>query len=183
MAYTDDQIQQLRDYIAYEGQLWAKEYITQRKAHLAKRKINASGELIASLEYDVQAQAAKEAVNILLGFEEYGRILDMRRVEGAKGGSDYINSIVDWIQRKGFADEMISEYMSRRKLRTVPDRVLVYIAWGIVAKRSGGYKRKAWYNKSKSAAISELYNTVASGLPDIIGEQIKEQLQNGSKTG
>lgn len=173
----------LKQFIQEEMTKWAAEYIATRKAYLLKRKISASGELIRSLEFELNAQASREAVEMLLAFEEHGRFVDMKGLQPPEGGGEYIAGLVDWMQRKGLADRFTERYMERHKLRKVPERVLVYIAWGIALSRTDKYKRRAWYNKSRSGATIDLFNNVAAGIPDIVGGQIKKQFDNGRQTG
>jgi len=69
--------------------------------------------------------------------------------------------------------------MLRRKLKKVPERVLTYIAWGIARKRfNGKYRRRRWYNKAKSAAITELFGDVAANMPDLIADEIKRSMDS-----
>ena len=170
---SDDTLIELKRFIEEESRLWAQDFIAARKAYLTKRKIQSSEELINSFETTINAQASREAVETLLAFADHGRYTDMKRLETPAGGADYITGLVDWMQRKGLAEKMKQVYVESRKLRAAPERVLVYIAWGIAKKRATGkFQRRAWYNKSKSAAITDLFNKVAAGIPDIVSEQI-----------
>lgn len=180
--YSEDEIARIKDFIEEQSQIWASEYIAGRVAFLKKKKIFASGDLINQIQSDVNAQARREAVEVLMSFPDHGRHLDMRTMQPAEGGGDYILSILDWMNKRGFSQKFTEKYMDRRKMNKVPERVLVYIAWGIVVKRSKKYKRKAWYNKSKTAAINDIFNIVAAGIPDVVSAQIKEQF-NDTKNG
>lgn len=181
--YTDDELARIRVFVAEQAQIWADDYVGRSGADLRRRKIEAKGELIREFFSEVVASNQKEAVEILMGFPDHGRYIDMRTMKPAKGGEGYINSLVEWIKDKGLEQQFTERYMERRKVKKVPERVLVYIAWGIASQRSEKYKRKAWWNKRKSAAITDLYNTVAAGLPDVVAGQITDQLKDGSKKG
>lgn len=159
---------------------WAAEFISGRAAFLRKRKIQASGELINSLESEVVRAAAKEVAEILIGFSEHGRFVDMRMNPPA-GGEDYVGLIVEWIKKKGFEEKFTARYMEQRRLKNVPEKVLVYIAWGIVRKRTGKYRKKAWWNKAKTGAIADLYNQVAANIPDTVSKQIQKQFEDGTR--
>jgi hypothetical protein len=54
------------------------------------------------------------------------------------------------------------------------------IAWGIVKKRATGkYRRRRWWNPSKTAAVTELLNKVAAALPPTVGNDVAQNLKNG----
>ncbi len=180
---TDEQVLELKHTIEGIMEEWAAEFISGRAAFLRKRKIQASGELINSLESEVNRAAAKEVAEVLISFTEHGRYLDMK-MNPPGGGEDYVGLIVNWIKEKGFEQKFISRYMEQRRLKKVPEKVLVYIAWGIVRKRtSGKFRRKAWWNKAKTGAIADLYNQVAANIPDKISEQIQNQFADVSPKG
>ena len=85
-----------------------------------------------------------------------------------------IAALEDWIVRKGLEQKFLRSFMAKRRLKKVPPNVLNQIAWGIAVRRSNRYRRRQWWNKPKSAAITDLYNRVAAGLPDIVAEEIKK---------
>ncbi|MEM7290060.1 MAG: hypothetical protein AAF412_06785 [Pseudomonadota bacterium] len=173
----------IRDYLRSESQAWVTRFIEDRIAFLRRRGIQASGDLERSLQAEVIAGLRNAGVQTLIAFEEYGRIIDMRRFDPPEGGGDYLLALVDWIQRKGLADKMIKGYVRRRKLKRPPERVLTYIAWGIARKRfNGKYKRHRWWNKSKSAAITELFRDVAANMPEVVAEQVKQMMTDPGLT-
>ena len=168
----------IEEFLKKELEAWAVQFIQDRRAFLRRRKIRASGELDRSLETEVLGQAQREAVELLLAFEEHGRYIDMRRMQPPAGGGDYIFLLQQWIKKRGFEKEFIEKYMRRRKLRKVPRDVLNRIAWGIAVKRSNGrYRRRRWYNKPKSARITGLFNQVAANLPEIVADNITDQFK------
>ena len=167
------ELESLQQYIESETSRWAEQYIDQRKSFLRSRKIEATGELINTLEADINRQARKEVIELLMAFPDYGRIIDMRRFSPPRGGGDYLTAIERWIESKGLRDKMVQGYLKRHKLRKTPNNILNRIAWGIVIKRNiGRYRRRRWYNKSISGAITDLYNQVAGNMPEIIAQQI-----------
>jgi hypothetical protein len=171
--------QLINDYLRNEAEAWATQFIQDRIAFLRSRKISATGDLTNSLAYEVTAGVKSEGVALLMAFEEYGRIIDMRRFNPPEGGGDYLMALQDWIRRKGLEQKFIRGYMRRRKLKKVPERVLTYIAWGIARKRfEGKYRRRRWYNKSKSRAISELFQDIAANMPELVAEQIKASMDS-----
>jgi len=164
-------------YLRTELETWAAEFVRDRVAQLNRRGIKGSGDLANSLRAEVRGQAVDAAVQALVSFREYGRFVDMRNLQPAEAGADYIANLISWIQRKGLDQKFIKGYVRRRNLKKPPERVLSYIAFGIAKKRSQGkYRRRRWYNKSKTASINELYNDVQANMPDIIAEQIAQEL-------
>ena len=165
----------LRDFLEKEGREWVQEYIRARKAFLAKRKIEASGGLRDSLAAEVQS-ALEGAVktNIRLEFEEHGRFVDMKRLRPPSGGSEYLTALAGWVERKGLVEKFVQGMLRKRgKIPAQRDRFLSMVAWGIARKRTGKFRRRAWYAKSSSGGINDLYNRVAGGLPDIVVQEIK----------
>ena len=172
--------EEIRAFVEEKLRMWAADYIASRKSALRQRKIEASGNLIASLEAEINKAASREAIELIMSFPDYGRIIDQRNVRPARGGKGYIELLEDWIERKGEA-KFVSGWQRRNKGKKVPKNIVNRIAWGIAIKRSGNrFRRKQWYNKSKSAAITDLFNQVAAGLPDITGNQMSKQLGNGN---
>lgn len=170
-----DTSQLLTDFLEKEGREWVNQYLAERIAFLKKRKIEASGQLIASLEAEVSS-ALENAVrtSIAIQFEEHGRFIDMKKLQPPQGGGNYIAAIEEWIGRKGFAQKFTQKFMAGRKLKVVPKNVLNQIAWGIVKSRSDKYRRrKGWYTRSRAGAVNDLYNRVAAGIPEIVLDEIR----------
>jgi len=70
---------------------------------------------------------------------------------------------------------MTANYLRKRKTKTLPPNILTQLAWSVAISRVARVKRRRqWYNKSKSAAITELYNQVAANLPERIAQEIKK---------
>lgn len=169
-----DPRQEINDYLRAEAEAFCAQFVRDRTAELRRRKAVASGGLANSLEYEVRAQALNAGVEVLLAFEESGRFIDMRRLQPGPAGTDYIANLIRWIEEKGLKEKMISNYVSRRKLKKVPERVLSYIAFGMARKRfNGKYKRTRWYNKAKSRQISQLYDDILAGLPEVLLRELK----------
>jgi hypothetical protein len=172
--------EEIKAYIEGKLKIWAADYIASRKSALRQRKIEASGNLIASLEAEINKAASREAIELLMSFPDYGRIIDQRKVRPARGGAGYIEMLEDWIKKKGEA-KFVAGWKRRNKAKKIPKNIVNRIAWGIAIKRSNGrFRRKQWYNKSKSAAITDLFNQVAAGLPDITANQVTKNFKNGN---
>lgn len=173
----------INDYLQAELEKFCADFIQDRAAQLRRRGAVATGDLANSLAYEVRAQAVNAGVEALIAFEEHGRFIDMRRLQPAEGGADYIANLISWVERKGLKEKMIRGYMRRRKLKTVPERVMTFLAFGIARKRfNGKYRRTRWYNKSKSAQISELYDEIQASMPDEVLEEIKNAIANSATT-
>lgn len=169
--------QALNAYLQRELEAFCAEFVRDRAAQLRSRKAVASGDLARSLAYEVRAQAVDAGVQALIAFEESGRFIDMRRLQPAEGGADYIANIIRWIEEKGLREKFVAGYVRRRNLKKPPERVMTYIAFGIARKRfNGKYRRTRWYNKSKTAKISELYDQILAGMPEVVLEELKKPL-------
>lgn len=175
MAFSESYIQHLTSFLEVEGRKWIAEYIAGQKAVQARRNIKASGQLAQSMEADVQSRVDSAIrTTIELAFEEYGRIIEMKRLNLPPGGGELIEGLAEWIVKKGFLQRFSQGFLRKRKLKTPPQNIQNQIAWGIAIKRSKNYRRRAWYTKSKSAAVTDLYNRVAAGMPDIVVDEIKK---------
>jgi hypothetical protein len=159
-------IDEIRLFIADELEQLAADFIEQRKSDLARKKAKASGDLIDDMDFSVDRQARQDAVVLLLAFEEHGRFIDMKNLDGAKGGEDYVDAIRAWIRLRGWEDKFIDAYKNKHPLRKVPYSLLTRIAWGIIRKRSLKIRPRKWYNTTKTAWLGEVYNVIASQLPD-----------------
>lgn len=176
---SGEALQQLTTFIEGESRRWVEEFIAGRRAFLRTRKITASDRLIESFAQEITSTLEGQwRTELLLEFEEHGRFIDMR-LKPAGGGGDYLAALEDWIVRKGLEEQFVRTFMARRRLKKEPENVLRQMAWGIAVRRTQRYRRRQWYNKSKSAAITDLYNRVAAGLPDIVVEEIKKGFKQG----
>ena len=72
---------------------WLPRFILQRKALLRKKKMEITGDLLASLDGEIERQAAGDAVRALIAFNEKGRWLDMRPKSGVRIPSSTINKV------------------------------------------------------------------------------------------
>lgn len=174
MALSNNAIVELTEHVESVSRVWVQEYIRVRQATLKKRGIEASGRLVNSLQYGLTKNLNTAVTNtIQLAFEDYGRFVEMKRMNLPNGGQEMIDNLAEWIVRKGFADSFARKFVEKRKLKTVPQNIVNQMAWGIAVKRSKAYRRKVWYAKSKSAAITDLFNQVAAGIPDIVLDELK----------
>lgn len=171
------ELEELKKEIADQMLEWADIFVTNRKAFLRKRQIDASGELINSLNFEIDTQARQEAVQLLIAFNDYGRMVDMKRFNYSHDswGRNAVSRIEDWVKEKGL-EKFIQGFVKKYNLKTVPANVLNKIAWGIMTNRAEGkFRRRRWYNKPKTAAISELVTQVVAIIPDKAAKQIKQQ--------
>lgn len=171
---SDNAIKQLSDFIEAESRRWVQEYIQSRRAVLAKRGILASGQLQDSFAFGLTKSVTSAVTNTVeLAFDDYGRYVEMKRLNVPRGGAEYIDNLAAWIVEKGFADRWKQQFMQKRNLRTEPPDILQQMAWGMATNRREKIRRRPWYAKSKSAAVTDLFNRVAGGLPDIVMQEIK----------
>lgn len=182
MALSNEAIQTITEYLEVQGLAWAKEFIAYRKQWLQSKGITVTNELINSLQEEVTSNlegAAKTRIEI--AFKEYGRYIEIRNLKAPAGGQEYIQALEDWIEAKGLRQRFTNRLVQRKRLKAVPDNVLNQLAWAIAISRNTRIKRRRqWYNKPKSASITELYNRVAANLPDLVMQEIKHAFRNGS---
>lgn len=176
MSETDN----IKAAIAAEMEEWAAGFVRGRVQYLSSR-ISRSGVLQQSVQAEVVRQAKREAVEALISFEEYGRFIDMKPTAQDKYGRQAVLRIQDWAERIGL-DKFERGFIKRYGRRPASDeKFLNRIAWGIMKKRATGkYRRRRWWNSSKTAAVTELLNKVASALPTPVGADVAQTLKNGS---
>lgn len=178
--FSEDAIKEITDYIEVQGRDWARQYIEGRIAYFGKKKLKSSGELMQSMQSEIVSTLQQGAeTRITLAFSHYGRFIDMKFLKAAKGGERYMKALADWIKEKDLAERFAKKRGLERRLRAVPNRVLNRMAWGIIKNRHDKYKRRlAWYSKSRTGAINDLYNKVAANIPHLVGQEIKKAFKN-----
>lgn len=174
--FSDEAFRDITDYIEVQGREWAKQYFAGRIAYFGKRNLRARGDLIQSLQYEVTStlqQAAETRISI--AFKDYGRYVDMRTLRAAKGGGDYVKALEMWIEQRGLLERFTRKFLATKGLKTLPANAANQMAWGIVKKRHSNYRRRlAWYSKSRTGALNDLYNKVAANIPRLVGQEIKK---------
>lgn len=154
---------------------WAARWVQSRmKALSTGKRGKASGNLNKSFGHTTRRE--KENILTSIGFEDYGRFLDMVRLNYSHDtwGRNAFMRLEDWIKRKG-PPRFVPGFI--RKYGKVPARESAFInrvAWGIVKSRTNGFhKRVKWYSKAKGGGINDLFNQVAAGLPEKVGQELK----------
>lgn len=175
---SEGAVKTLADFIEAESRDWVREYIRNRRAVLQRRGILASGQLRDSFEYGLTKSLTSAVTNTLdLAFDDYGRFVEIKRLNVPRGGSEFIDNLAAWIVRKGLESQFKQSFMRKRGLQREPPDMLRQMAWGIAVNRNKRYRRRPWYAKSKSAAVTDLFNRVAGGLPELVAQEIKEAFQ------
>jgi hypothetical protein len=132
--------------------------------------------LAESLRYEIEETKGADALSILIEFNDYGRMIDMRRISHDEWGRNAIDRVEKWVIAKG-VQRFVPGFLERRKLKSPPVNVINQIAWGILASRSGGkFRRRPWWNKAQSGGISDLYNQVSASLPRAAASEIAKGL-------
>lgn len=172
-------VAEIKDLIESEMQIFLLEFLSNRKEHLAK-KINAKGNLSASMSGDIDKQARADTVRLALAFNDYGRFIDMKRLKPVipKKGSEYVYLIHKWLVSKRLETKFIRKYMKKYKIKFVTQNLMKRIVWGILIDRAKNkIYPKRWYNKYKTLKINDLYNQVVGKLPDKTREIILESFE------
>lgn len=180
---NETQQEELKAFIQEELESWVRTFIAGRIAYLTSKKKLSTGQLIRSFEYEINRQAKREVLEALVAFEDYGRMLEMKRFSHDKWGRNNIDRLADWVERTWTGANYL-KFAQKRKLVEIRQSTINSIAWGILVNRTKTKKRTRWYNKPKTAQISELFNQVAASIPSLVGQQITKSLHdNGSTAG
>ncbi len=176
MTETDN----IKALIAAELEEWTAGFVQARVRYLSS-KISRSGSLEQSVSSEVVRQAQREAVEALIAFEEHGRFIDMKPTAQDRFGNEAIKRLEAWAASVGLG-QFERGFIRKYGARPVTDaKFLNRIAWGIIKTRATGkYRRRRWWNPSKSAAITELLNQVAAALPSRVATDVAKTLRNGS---
>ena len=170
---------QIKEMIEAELIDFGTQFKEDRKAFLA-RQISASGDLEASINYKLDEQARADTAAIMLTFNDYGRFIDMKRLKAvvpSDKNSEYIEALKKWIEEKGLTAKLVNGVMEKYKLKMITPDLLGRIAFGIAINRAKKVRPRKWYNKRKSAGITDVFNKVVAKLPyettDIIHKQFR----------
>lgn len=167
----------LNDYTEETLRGWAVDFRIGRIAWLRGRNISATGALASSIAESISREEG--AVTLEMSFEDHGRYIDMKQssISHDKWGRDGIKRLEAWVRKQGI-QKFKAGYLRKRKYLPKGEQKLVNsIAWGIAINRTNGkFRRRPWYNKPKSAAITELYNQVAAGMLDLVADNVTETL-------
>lgn len=168
-------MEELNREIATISDAWAKKYLANRLAYLKRRNVLATGELEHSFGYEVDDNPTDAAVRAMIAFADHGRIIDMRRIDHDKWGRNAVERLEKWILKKGI-NAFVPGFLKKYGLKAPPRDVVNRIAWGIMVERGKGkFRRRPWYAKSKTAAVTELYNEVAAASLDNTSETLTQQ--------
>lgn len=189
---SEDHIEILRTHIHRESEAWVTEYVQRRREKLRRDNVRASEALINSMQFAVtQVTNAAITNTIELAFAEHGRFVDMK-LRPAGGGRDYLEQLAEWIVEKNLYDKFVQRYLDRRVSTSLnapgstslnSESVLNQMAWSIAKKRAARTpRRRRWYAASSTAAVTDLFNRVSEGMPDIIINELKKQF-DGSTAG
>jgi hypothetical protein len=160
----------------------AREFIAERKTDIRRKKANASGELAASYDYDIEQQATQEGISLTIAFLEQGRYIDLlpHSYSHDKWGRNAVSRLEKWIDNRGrqqFIDGWLKRNPTRGKprenkfgfeTRQITDASIInHVVWGILTNRGDGkWRRKKVWNKPKTEFVSYLVNqTIANLLP------------------
>lgn len=164
---TPEQIgSRFSEEINAELEIWAKEFLEQIQRSAKKKLKTDTGKGYNSFNYALEKAGGREVAAALFEFEPYQRLYDMRKVQWSN--QPPVDVFEDWIERKGLVDKFLPKYKRKHKYVPTDRKALVNkMAWGIVKNMTGRGKwtgKKRWYNKSKEAAISDLYGRLIDAV-------------------
>lgn len=158
---------------------WAADYKNRRIAYLRARKIESSGDLIDGFAYEA-TKPDGSVITLNIKFDDHGRIIDMKpqSITYDKWGRNAIDRLRGWVERRGVEKFVPGQLKARGRIPSDKATFLNNVAWGIMVNRSkGNLRRRAWYAKSTTASVTDLYNQVALTMLDTSSDNISEQLK------
>ena len=173
-AFVDDKdlLDDVMEELMNEWVMLAKQSLIKR---LKRKKLDASGELIRSFESSVRKEAFGR-VALEFGFEDHGRIRDMKNVRYRKKQppSKQIEKWIDHIGLQNF--KYIPGYKNTKKPMLSIPSAKSRLAYGIArSKRLKEVKQKArtWYNKNFWSLISELETKLLESISPNLLQDLK----------
>jgi len=159
---------------------FAKDFVKNRTVDIIKQNLSAERNLLNSLKAQVLNQPERGVYMMLVAFNQYGRIQDMTKrsvsFKGA-GGSDMIEWLVDWVEKKGVNSFTKGKHAAKYEGRS-PERIKNMIAWGIVKslRTKGKRKKRGWYNTGKERDIANFYDYLIKGYKEAITIELSNKL-------
>ena len=159
-----------------------QDFVKFTQAFFDKKKMVDTGKLKNSFEYEIETNPRKTAIELLVSFPDYGRYLDIKRLQSAKGGTTYVDAIEAWVKRHGFDKKWAADYLKKYNLKKIPKNIANRLAWGIVRNRAKlsaaqqNKQKRAWYTRRRTGAFYGLYSQIARELPRIVGVSMKKEL-------
>jgi len=132
---------------------------------LEDKNVNASGDLVDSLNKEIVLESSTGLAQLILGFEPYGRFSDMSAQQINHSQLPPVSELAKWIRDRGLEKFKISkELRTIRELRGEDEMIrdLAWrMSWTIYNKETNRKKRRKWrFNKI-------LYGTIDRVIKDI----------------
>ncbi len=158
---------------------FSQRLIEQRKRNVRKEKAISSRELLESYDYEITRSTLAQTASALIAFEEYGRFLDMKRVN-RRSSMIPIADIEAWLLDGGLAKFRSLPADAQGRTAATHRKLLLDLAWGVsrnIQKR-GRYKRKKRRKLQTGieSLLARLINELSEGYLDRTVEEIKESL-------
>lgn len=145
----------LADYAGYvEGKL---------QASLAEKKVIASSDLLNSLQTEIITGSATELAKLVIGFEPYGRLQEMKELNYDSKQAP-VDDIAEWIKTKGINSFRLTKRYKQVLRRRGQDAATQDLAWAMVYRKKNPIKkkrRKRWFNTIFFGTISTLRGKLA----------------------
>lgn len=166
---------QLQEWVNGELGDWGKNVRIALMESIRKQNLQLSGELINSLEFQVQAAAENKLAHVFFSFQDYGRHKDMRSLVYTKQAP--VEAMEEFVRKVGLSNfKYVPGYTAGRM--PSEDIAIKRIAWGISKGRLNAYKHKPqkWFAKRFYGQINLLITRMLEGYQDGIVNQAKKEM-------
>lgn len=168
-----------RQFVADALQEFLRLLEKDRKATLTAKKANASGTLSESYDGAVDSDAGQADGAAAFGFEEYGRWLDMKKID-RRGARIPVSALVDWIEARGLDSfKRIPVQRSGKPFKTRQE-IVNRLAWGIavsVQHRGNTRRRRVKLQAGIEKRLSGLIKAIRGGAVSYIRTEIREVIE------
>lgn len=175
--YRPDQItpENIQDFINDQLGNWSENVRRVLMENVKKKRLELSGDLLNSFDYQVQKATSDTLASMHLFFEDHGRHKDMRALVYTK--QPPVEAMEEFVRKVGLSKfKYVPGYNGRMPAENI---AIKRIAWGIAKGRLKFYKHKPkrWFAKSFYGQINLLIEGLLNGYQEYAVNHTKAQMQ------
>lgn len=168
--------EELAKYIEKELGDWGNNVSLMLQENIRKNKLVISEQLVRSFEYQVRSEMSTKIQSLLIGFNDYGRMKEMRSLVFTK--MPPVESIESYVEKIGVSK---FKYVPGYKRGNIPSESIAKkrIAWGIARSKFSDYKGKPkkWFAKAFYREINHLITNLMIGYQEAAAGTIVNNLK------
>jgi hypothetical protein len=169
--------EQLDRYIQQELGNWGANTTRILQENIKRNKLVLSEDLLKSFRHQVITTMGGKLQSLLLSFNEYGRMKEMKGLTYTK--MPPVEAMEEFVRKVGLAKFKYVPGYNRGKIPS-EDIAVKRIAWGISKSMYSNYKGKPrkWFAKAFYAEVNHLISELVIAHQEHVASTMKENLQN-----